>query len=207
MEPADTASNPDTEFPPKKRAKKARGANFDHKDMEVLIKLVATIDPQRVVTSSGKDAGTMAKKKDLWDKIRNSFNMQSEREHPATKEQLHGLLKRAKMKAREDEDKKAQAKFKKICGQTGGGPGAQPPPQTDPDDDDKESANLTKLEDKGTNNVVRVNLTRSYTYVPTYFNLQTPSKSYRTIRLLLRLRTTWAPSPSPTSWPRLEIYT
>jgi len=40
------------------------------------------------------------------------------------------------MKAREDGDKKAQKKYKKVCSTNGGGEAPRPLPQTDPDDAD-----------------------------------------------------------------------
>jgi len=40
--------------------------------------------------------------------------MQSERQEPATRDQLHGLLRRAKMKVRMGEDQKAQRKFRNV---------------------------------------------------------------------------------------------
>ena len=49
--------------------KKRRSPNFDFKDMKVLTRIVATLDPHRVITSSSKDAGTLAQKRQVWDEI------------------------------------------------------------------------------------------------------------------------------------------
>jgi len=48
------------------RKKRKRSPNFDFKDMEVLVQLVASLDPEKVLTSCGKDAGILAKKKKIW---------------------------------------------------------------------------------------------------------------------------------------------
>jgi len=49
--------------------KKKRSANYDFKDLQVLVQLAAKLDPDRLISSSNKDAGTIAKKRVIWDKI------------------------------------------------------------------------------------------------------------------------------------------
>jgi len=50
--------------PPAKKRK--RSHNFDFKDMEVLVKLVSSLDPEKIITYASKDAGILAKKKNIW---------------------------------------------------------------------------------------------------------------------------------------------
>ena len=37
--------------------------------MQVLVKLIASYDTKKIITSASKDAGILAKKRELWEKI------------------------------------------------------------------------------------------------------------------------------------------
>jgi len=69
MEKVGDFSTPQSEKDGQPPAKKKRSANFDFKDMNILVQIVAKYDPGRVISSANKDAGTIAKKKLIWDKV------------------------------------------------------------------------------------------------------------------------------------------